>query len=86
MKNTHNTGECLKWNPDGSPKGGERQVHAQNPFMEQFMTCFTLMQMDNKALLCKMISCCSKKSKHMSDWHSSYGDSASDGSDSEYSY
>ena len=28
IKNTHNTSECHKWNPDGSPQNGEKQVRA----------------------------------------------------------
>ena len=50
IKNTHNTSECRKWNPDRSPQNGEKQAHAQNLVPKQLMACFAQMQKDNKAL------------------------------------
>ena len=85
IKNTHNTSECHKWNPDGSPKNGEKQAHAQNLVPEQLMACFTQMQKDNRAMR-KLLACITKKGKRKSHKQSSHEVSASDDSDSEYSY
>ena len=85
IKNTHNISECRKWNPDGSPQNGKKQARAQTLVPEQLMACFAQMQKDNKDLR-KMLARTSRKGKHKSHRHSSHEDSASDGSNSKYSY
>ena len=85
IKNTHNTSECHKWNPDGSPQNGKKQAHAQTSVPKQLMACFAQMQKDDMSLR-KMLACTSRKGKRKSHRCSSHEDSASDGSNSKYSY
>ena len=72
-------------NPNGFPQNGKKQAHAQTMVPELLMACFAQMQKDHKALQ-KMLACTSRKGEQKSHKLSSHKDSASDGSNSEYSY
>ena len=85
VKNTHNTSECRKWNPDGSLRNGKKHARAQTSVPKPLMKCFAQMQKDNQAMR-KLLAHVTKKGKCKSHKQSSYEDSASDDSNSEYSY
>ena len=50
IKNTHNTSECCKWNPDGSLWNGKKHARAQISVLEPLMKCFTQMRKENQAM------------------------------------
>ena len=85
VKNTHNTSECRKWNPDGSLQNGEKHARAQTLVPKPLMKCFAQMRKDNQAM-CKLLACITKKGKCKSHTQSSHEESTSEDSDSKYLY
>ena len=81
IAHTHNTKDCRRWNPDGTPKAKKAKTsHAlQKLEHEQFKAVFAQMQEDNKKLR-KLLKKQTKKSK--SRKRKAYDTSDDTGSDS----
>jgi hypothetical protein len=81
IAHTHNTKDCRRWNPDGTPKAKKAKTsHAlQKLEHEQFKAVFAQMQEDNKKLR-KLLKKQTKKSK--SRKRKAYDTSDDSGSDS----
>ena len=76
-KDTHNTGQCRKWNPDGTRKQRGESKSA-NHFNTEMLDCFNTMRKQNAKLL-KRLDKRSKRSKK----RRSYDDSSGSDSDSD---
>ena len=82
-KDSHNTRQCRKWNPDGTRKGGKHgtrntNMHGKSDESDAMLGCFMQMQKDQQKLM-KMLASKNKKKRAKK----SRGYSSSDSSDSE---
>ena len=82
IKNTHNTGNCRKFNSDGTRKGAARNVNMHG-HDDDMMAFFRTMKKDQKAIMKKFAKMDMKKKSKGSARKSSYDSSDDDSSDSD---
>ena len=85
IKNTHNTSDCFKFNPDGSRKAGSsgaRNANVHTSEQGELLKIFAHMQKEQKQLK-KMLSKNKKKKRKRSRKYIDSSDDDSDSSDDE---